>query len=352
MTAPDSSAPSGARRRRLRLQPANIAEIFAGAPGGRGRRQGGRRRRGAPARDAAQARRHHARPRDAAMDGFTFLRILMSKQPTPVIVVSSLRAKGERLQGARARRARLRRQARSADSPDARELREQILAKVLLVRTIRRARPPPPTRRRPSGISRRRRSAALGRKTHATCSGDYAPRWIVAIASFHRRTRRRCSTFRHARSRRARRDSSSRSTCPTSSRARSPSGSTSAGPSAFFGGAGRRLVFAETRLRLPGPAVHGGRDADARGAALQLGRRRAAADRYVPSARSPASAASPRRGPRGDRHRAHGDGRRRRRRCARDPRGRRNRDHRIRGDRRRATECPARSCARASRPKR
>ena len=49
------------------------------------------------------------------MDGFTFLRILMSKQPTPVIIVSSLRAERERLQGARAGGTRLRDEAGPED---------------------------------------------------------------------------------------------------------------------------------------------------------------------------------------------------------------------------------------------
>ena len=49
------------------------------------------------------------------MDGFTFLRILMARQPTPVIVISGYATQRERLQGARARRARLRRQAVAHD---------------------------------------------------------------------------------------------------------------------------------------------------------------------------------------------------------------------------------------------
>ena len=54
------------RRRRLGVQPPQHRRRLRRPPGGRGRRQGGRRRGGAQAGDAAQARRHHARPRDAA----------------------------------------------------------------------------------------------------------------------------------------------------------------------------------------------------------------------------------------------------------------------------------------------
>ena len=45
------------------------------------------------------------------MDGFSFLRLLMARQPTPVIVISGYAHARERVQGARARRARLRGQA-------------------------------------------------------------------------------------------------------------------------------------------------------------------------------------------------------------------------------------------------
>ena len=61
----DKTAPA-ARRRRLRVQPAQHRRHLRGSARGRGRRQGRRRRRGAAPRDAAQAGRHHARPRDAA----------------------------------------------------------------------------------------------------------------------------------------------------------------------------------------------------------------------------------------------------------------------------------------------
>src|SRR5258705_10693949 len=71
------------------------------------------------------------------MDGFTFLRILMAKQPTPVIVVSSYSQKENVFKalelGALDFSAKPDRQL----SPDATELREQIQQKVLLVRSLR-----------------------------------------------------------------------------------------------------------------------------------------------------------------------------------------------------------------------
>ena len=71
------------------------------------------------------------------MDGFTFLRILMTRQPTPVIVVSSYSQKENVFKalelGALDFVAKPDRQI----SPDASEVRQQILDKVLLVRSLR-----------------------------------------------------------------------------------------------------------------------------------------------------------------------------------------------------------------------
>lgn len=71
------------------------------------------------------------------MDGFTFLRILMAKQPTPVLVVSSYSQKENVFKalefGALDFIAKPDRQI----SPDAADLREQILAKVKMVRVLR-----------------------------------------------------------------------------------------------------------------------------------------------------------------------------------------------------------------------
>ena len=91
----------------------SIADILGSSAGDRGRRQGRRRRRGAAAGRRAEARRDHARPRDAA-DG----RLHVPAHPDEPDADAGdrgleLQPEGERLQGARARRARLRRQARS-----------------------------------------------------------------------------------------------------------------------------------------------------------------------------------------------------------------------------------------------
>jgi two-component system chemotaxis response regulator CheB len=71
------------------------------------------------------------------MDGFTFLRILMTKQPTPVIVVSSYSQKENVFKalelGALDFVAKPDRQI----SPDASDIKQQILDKVLLVRSLR-----------------------------------------------------------------------------------------------------------------------------------------------------------------------------------------------------------------------
>ena len=74
------------------------------------------------------------------MDGFTFLRILMSRQPTPVIVVSSYSQKENVFKalelGALDFVAKPDRQV----SPDAKELREQILSKIQMIRNLGRRR--------------------------------------------------------------------------------------------------------------------------------------------------------------------------------------------------------------------
>ncbi len=85
------------------------------------------------------------------MDGFTFLRILMSRQPTPVIVVSSYSQKENVFKalelGALDFVAKPDRQI----APDAVQVRDEILAKVLLVRSIRSTLPTPLPRRQSGG---------------------------------------------------------------------------------------------------------------------------------------------------------------------------------------------------------
>jgi two-component system chemotaxis response regulator CheB len=117
------------------------------------------------------------------MDGFTFLRILMSKQPTPVIVVSSYAQKENVFKALELGALDFVTKPDQKIAPDAHELKEQILAKVLALRTIQ---PKlirlPPTRRMPSGIFTDIEPASTDGRKALKWSGDYAPRWIVGIA--------------------------------------------------------------------------------------------------------------------------------------------------------------------------
>lgn len=137
------------------------------------------------------------------MDGFTFLRILMSKQPTPVIVVSSYSQKENVFKalelGALDFVAKPDRQI----NPDSTEVRQQILDKVLLVRnlrpaviegiarpTARRATPLPlnPFASGPDqsgghgALSSSAASAALRPAATPAAPVSLAPKWLVAIA--------------------------------------------------------------------------------------------------------------------------------------------------------------------------
>lgn len=139
------------------------------------------------------------------MDGFTFLRILMTKQPTPVIVVSSYSQKENVFKalelGALDFVAKPDRQI----SPDASEIKQQILDKVLLVRSLRpavvdgiarpvgrRATPLPLNPFGPSSdqsgghlsLSSRESAAALkpSGAPAAPVSASLQPKWLVAIA--------------------------------------------------------------------------------------------------------------------------------------------------------------------------
>ena len=118
------------------------------------------------------------------MDGFTFLRILMVKQPTPVIVVSSYSQKENVFKalelGALDFVAKPDRQI----APDAVDLREQILAKVLLVRSLRATFTPPVSRRfAPSG-SWSPDGRPVDSESAPKVSTQYvAPKHVVAIAS-------------------------------------------------------------------------------------------------------------------------------------------------------------------------
>ena len=72
------------------------------------------------------------------MDGFTFLRLVMSKRPTPVHGDQRARRRRGRLQGPRSRRRRLHRQAEAAGDARARATIEQeLIRKVHAIRELR-----------------------------------------------------------------------------------------------------------------------------------------------------------------------------------------------------------------------
>lgn len=114
------------------------------------------------------------------MDGFTFLRILMSRQATPVIVVSSYSQKENVFKALELGALDFVAKPTAQISPDATDLRDQIREKVLLVRQLRTSVAPqsPVSRRpghaadRPSGDSGAMRAAAYA-----------PPKHVVAIAS-------------------------------------------------------------------------------------------------------------------------------------------------------------------------
>ncbi len=117
------------------------------------------------------------------MDGFTFLRILMSKQPTPVIVVSSYSQKENVFKALEIGALDFVAKPTAQISPDATEVREQILAKVLLVRSLR------PTFTPPMSSRGRGLSGSFTPDGRPTIEGApptepyVAPRYLVAIAS-------------------------------------------------------------------------------------------------------------------------------------------------------------------------
>jgi two-component system chemotaxis response regulator CheB len=114
------------------------------------------------------------------MDGFTFLRILMAKQPTPVIVVSSYSQKENVFKALELGALDFVTKPDRQISPDATELRDQILQKVLLVRSLRPAFTPQVVRRNVSGSW-----TPDGKPTgfDAPAASYVAPKHVVAIAS-------------------------------------------------------------------------------------------------------------------------------------------------------------------------
>ena len=119
------------------------------------------------------------------MDGFTFLRILMSRQPTPVIVVSSYSQKENVFKALELGALDFVAKPTAQISPDAQELRDQILEKVLLVRQLRGTVQPPVSRRGPPSIPfppESRQSYPDSAAMRAAVA-YVAPKHVVAIAS-------------------------------------------------------------------------------------------------------------------------------------------------------------------------
>ncbi len=115
------------------------------------------------------------------MDGFTFLRILMSRQPTPVIVVSSYSQKENVFKALELGALDFVAKPTAQISPDATDLREQILDKVLLVRQLRPATPQPPISRRQVSFTNEARGG--GPDSVSMRTGYALPKHVVAIAS-------------------------------------------------------------------------------------------------------------------------------------------------------------------------
>ena len=122
------------------------------------------------------------------MDGFTFLRILMSKQPTPIIVVSSYSQKENVFKALELGALDFVVKPAQQIAPDAVEVREQILAKVLLVRSLRPTFAPPASMRRamggPVGPSSTGPRSSLDSSPAPPVAVPYAaPKHVIAIAS-------------------------------------------------------------------------------------------------------------------------------------------------------------------------
>ncbi|MDB4935638.1 MAG: Chemotaxis response regulator protein-glutamate methylesterase CheB [Labilithrix sp.] len=120
------------------------------------------------------------------MDGFTFLRILMSRQPTPVIVVSSYSQKENVFKALELGALDFVAKPTAQISPDATDLRDQILEKVLLVRQLRSnfTPPPPLSRRQVSGsFSTDGRPVYPDSTSMRAASAYIAPKHVIAIAS-------------------------------------------------------------------------------------------------------------------------------------------------------------------------
>jgi two-component system, chemotaxis family, protein-glutamate methylesterase/glutaminase len=117
------------------------------------------------------------------MDGFTFLRILMSKQPTPVIVVSSYSQKENVFKALEIGALDFVAKPTAQIAPDATEVREQILAKVRLVRSLRPTFTAPVSQRRGMSGSFTVDGRPQVEGTPTSAERYVAPRHLVAIAS-------------------------------------------------------------------------------------------------------------------------------------------------------------------------
>jgi two-component system chemotaxis response regulator CheB len=116
------------------------------------------------------------------MDGFTFLRILMSRQATPVIVVSSYSQKENVFKALELGALDFVAKPTAQIAPDAVDLREQIYEKVLLVKQLR-AIPNPPASRRPPSSSFGADRGFPESGSSRIASAYIAPKLVVAIAS-------------------------------------------------------------------------------------------------------------------------------------------------------------------------
>lgn len=127
------------------------------------------------------------------MDGFTFLRILMAKQATPVIVVSSYAQKENVFKALELGALDFVAKPTAQISPDAADLRQQILEKVLVVRQLRASAFAPGSGPASGPISRKPPSLSGFPDRPSTPSPDsaalrasvpyVAPKSLVAIAS-------------------------------------------------------------------------------------------------------------------------------------------------------------------------
>jgi two-component system chemotaxis response regulator CheB len=108
------------------------------------------------------------------MDGFTFLRILMTKMPTPVVVVSSYSQKENVFKALELGALDFVAKPERFSDPDLGGIREQLVSKVLLARSVKLGTPPPPRRApdlAPAPVEAKRDKAAA------------PPKSVIAVAS-------------------------------------------------------------------------------------------------------------------------------------------------------------------------